>query len=379
MTQPTVFPDLVDTLAHVPSHGPVHAARQQRDKTTAATQGSLQALLDPALPQITLAERLLAAAYTARLTPAPELAAHYLERLQDLGGAAPAVAAALAARQHDTIAEPRLRAILAYTHRLATQPATGSQATLQALQQAGLDTAAVVALSQLVAFVSYQARVVAGVRALASHPGAPAPAAEVAATPAAPAAPLQPLAINGYVDHALTWSAWLDTVQLEQATPEQLEVLEASHPKAKTSDYYLLLVQQPEILRQRQIAFNAIMYAPGGLSRAERELAATVVSRVNGCVYCASVHAERFGQLAKRNDVIAQVFTDPQGAGTSAREKAIVQASIVLTREPAGDLAPTLAALRAQGLDDLQILDLVHAVAVFGWANRLMLNLGAPD
>ena len=75
------------------------------------------------------------------------------------------------------------------------------------------------------------------------------------------------------------------------------------------------------------------MYAaPGGMSRAERELGATVVSRVNGCVYCASVHAQRFEQLAKRNDVIAQVFENPATAGTTARELAIGAFSIQLHR-----------------------------------------------
>jgi len=184
---------------------------------------------------------------------------------------------------------------------------------------------------------------------------------------------------HGFTNETLGWKAWLDTVKLDSATPEQIAVLEESHPKAKVSDYYLFLVHQPEILRQRSTAFNAIMYAPGGLSRAERELGATVVSRVNGCVYCASVHAQRFEQLAKRNDVIAQVFTDPDTAGTTPREVAIVQATLVLTRAPADVDARTLAPLRTQGLSDLEILDLVHVVAVFAWANRLMLNLGAPQ
>ncbi|MEO6895352.1 MAG: alkylhydroperoxidase, partial [Caldimonas sp.] len=30
------------------------------------------------------------------------------------------------------------------------------------------------------------------------------------------------------------------------------------------------------------------------------------------------------------------------------------------------------------GLSALETLDLVHAVAIFAWANRLMLNLGEP-
>lgn len=69
---------------------------------------------------------------------------------------------------------------------------------------------------------------------------------------------------HGFTFDTLGWRAWLDTVPLDTATPEQLAVLEASHPQAKTSDYYLLLVHLPEILRQRSAVFNAIMYGPAG-------------------------------------------------------------------------------------------------------------------
>jgi uncharacterized peroxidase-related enzyme len=183
---------------------------------------------------------------------------------------------------------------------------------------------------------------------------------------------------HGFTADTLDWTAWLDTVALDQATPEQIAVLEASHPKAKTSDYYLLLVHEPEILRQRSGAFNSIMYAPGGLSRAERELASTVVSRVNGCVYCASVHAQRFTQLARRDDVIEQVFADPQTAGTNERERAIVRYAIDLTLHPDTIDRTSIDALRVAGLTLAEILDLSHAIAIFAWANRLMLTLGEP-
>ncbi|AOY93905.1 alkylhydroperoxidase [Cupriavidus sp. USMAA2-4] len=183
---------------------------------------------------------------------------------------------------------------------------------------------------------------------------------------------------HGFTNEVLDWKAWLDVVALERATPEQIAVLEESHPKAKVSDYYLFLVHQPEILRQRSTAFNAIMYAPGGMPRAERELASTVVSRLNGCVYCASVHAQRFEQLAKRNDAIVQVFEDPRTAGTSAREQAISAFSIALTERPDRVGADDLVPLRQAGIGEAEILDLVHSIAIFAWANRLMLNLGEP-
>ncbi|NGM86593.1 peroxidase-related enzyme [Parapusillimonas sp. SGNA-6] len=183
---------------------------------------------------------------------------------------------------------------------------------------------------------------------------------------------------KNFTNETLDWKAWLDIVDPAVATPEQNRVLEMSHPKAKVSDYYLFLVHQPAILQQRSEAFNAIMYAPGGLSRAERELSSLVVSRINGCVYCASVHAQRFEQLAKRNDTVAQVFEDPRTSGTTDRERAIVQFSIRLTEGPENLGPDDIRPLKDVGLNDGEILDLIHAASIFAWANRLMLNLGEP-
>lgn len=183
---------------------------------------------------------------------------------------------------------------------------------------------------------------------------------------------------NGFTNDTLGWKAWVDVVDCATATPEQIEVLEMSHPQAKSSDYYLALVHQPEILRQRSEAYNAIMYAPGGLPRSDRELGALTVSRINGCVYCCSVHAQRYEQMAKRNDTVAQVFDNPRTAGTSDRERAVVAFSIKLTETPDQISASDMAALRDAGLTPLEILDLLNATSIFAWANRLMMNLGEP-
>jgi uncharacterized peroxidase-related enzyme len=186
----------------------------------------------------------------------------------------------------------------------------------------------------------------------------------------------EPIRINGFTNEVLNWAPWLDTVEFATASREQVAALEEMSPVAKNSPYFLLLAHQPEILKQRSIAFNAIMFAPGGMPRAERELGATVESVVNGCTYCTSVHAQRFEQLAKRNDVIEQVFRDPRTAGTTQREKAIVAFSIALGTAPEAVDAGHIRDLRAAGLDDREIHDLIHSVALFAWANRLMLNLG---
>ncbi|KAF1053490.1 MAG: Alkyl hydroperoxide reductase AhpD [Stenotrophomonas maltophilia] len=182
----------------------------------------------------------------------------------------------------------------------------------------------------------------------------------------------------GFTNQPLQWKAWLPTVDVAQASAEQLAVLEESNAKARQSDYYLTLVHRPAILRQRSLAYNAIMYAPGGLSRSERELASLVVSRINGCTYCASVHAQRLEQLSKRSELVEQVFNDPATAGDTPREQAIARFAVAHTLAPAGTDAAAIQALRVEGFSDAEVLDLIHVVAMFAWANRLMLNLGEP-
>ncbi len=378
--------DLVDRLAGLAPGDPLHTVRHARDKVAVATQGSYDALFDPALPDLTLAERLAVALMACRLTPAPALAEHYRIRLAG-AGTDPSLLDAADRCAPDAAADPRQRAMLQFTRTLIERPIDGDRAALLKLPAAGLGVPAVVALAQLIAFLSYQVRLVAGLQAMrAAGPAASTAAPAAAATDvvrsamqaAQSARGATVIRAHGFTNEPLEWRAWLDVLDLARATPEQMAVLEESHPKAKTSDYYRLLVHQPRILRERSTAFNAIMYAPGGMPRAERELGATVVSRVNGCVYCASVHAQRFEQLAKRNDTIAMVFEDPQTAGTTARERAIVKLSIDLTVRPGAMTAEDIAALKAQGLTDGEVLDLIHSVAIFAWANRLMLNLGEP-
>lgn len=102
---------------------------------------------------------------------APELAAHYRARLADT----PVDANALQAVDHgdvDALADTRLRALLTFTRTLIERPIEGDRDALLRLPAAGLATADVVTLAQLIAFLSYQTRLVAGLRALQALNGA---------------------------------------------------------------------------------------------------------------------------------------------------------------------------------------------------------------
>ncbi|HAP25255.1 MAG TPA: carboxymuconolactone decarboxylase, partial [Achromobacter sp.] len=95
--QPIVYDitkDLVDQLVGLTPGSQTFDVRHKRDKVAAATQGSYDALFDPALPGLSLADRLLVALYATRITPSPLLAAHYRARAVEAGAAAAYIAVA---------------------------------------------------------------------------------------------------------------------------------------------------------------------------------------------------------------------------------------------------------------------------------------------
>jgi uncharacterized peroxidase-related enzyme len=133
-----------------------------------------------------------------------------------------------------------------------------------------------------------------------------------------------------------------------------------------------------ESLKVRSPLFNAILYDPGGMSRAERELGAIAASMVNRCVYCAAVHADRHAKLEKDETVTDALFAKGADADLGPRDRAIFDFARKLSEAPPTAGPEDMAALRDAGLNDAEILDLILSSALFGWANRLMHVLGDP-
>jgi CMD domain protein len=358
-----------DVVAHIVGISPGSALdqlRQQRADIARFSQASYEALLEPADPAgISRDERDLIALRSALLAPSALLAEHYRVRLRTRGVDEAQIA--VAERQSDA-ATPRLARLLAFTDLLSSEPRRATPADSAALTEAGFSTRDVVTVAQLIAFVSYQARLIAGLRAL--HPDQSDALASLVVVPS--------LADRQFTLDALDWSPWLPPVAPAAATPEQDEVVRKTTPAGWGSAYFALLAHDVEALRARTSLFQAIMYGPGGLKRADRELATVAVSRVNGCVYCASVHSRLYVQLAKDEALMRRLLDEGVHTELPARERAIVEYAVKLTLDPQGLSANELRWLREAGLGDLEILDATHAAALFAWANRLMLTLGEP-
>ncbi|RLP75645.1 alkylhydroperoxidase domain protein [Mycetocola tolaasinivorans] len=181
-----------------------------------------------------------------------------------------------------------------------------------------------------------------------------------------------------FTREGLGWVPWIQPIPEDELTEEHLVAL-VDKNRAKMP-YFRLLVRDPEALRARTATDNDIFYnTDSGLPRADRELSAVGASRSNGCIFCASVHSRFAVQQSGRAEDVDRVLADGVDSAQDARWEAILEASVALTDTPVALSQAHLDALRAAGLDDLEIADTLHGAAFFNWANRLMLSLGEPE
>lgn len=142
----------------VPMTPRVKAALSLRARLMAMTQTSHDAALIPADPGgLSHRVRAALAARIARICADGALAAHYDALAGDVPGWA----------QPDGAAdEPATGALLAYADKVTRTPHAAGPGDIEALRAAGWDDADIVRLAGLVAFVNYQLRVAAVLRAM---------------------------------------------------------------------------------------------------------------------------------------------------------------------------------------------------------------------
>jgi uncharacterized protein YciW len=142
--------DLIDSLLGIAPDSALGTLRRRRPEALHHAEGAFRELLLPADPGgLSLPERAALAMRVAEREGDAALAAQYHLML---GNAAPA--------------GPRLNALLGYADKVALTPEATSRADIDGLAALGLSSRDIVAATQLVAFVPYQVRVIAGLRAL---------------------------------------------------------------------------------------------------------------------------------------------------------------------------------------------------------------------
>lgn len=180
-----------------------------------------------------------------------------------------------------------------------------------------------------------------------------------------------------FTQDGLGWTPWLAPLPVEAFEDRHWAgVVERDRAKMP---YFALLAREPEILAARTLTdFDIFQNPDGGLPFAERELSAAAASRVNGCVFCASVHARAATRLSGREADVQELLDHGTSAAVDERWDALIETARALTVTPSEFSAAHIDRLHALGLTDLDIADVIAGAAFFNWANRLMLSLGEP-
>jgi uncharacterized peroxidase-related enzyme len=133
----------------------------------------------------------------------------------------------------------------------------------------------------------------------------------------------------------------------------------------------------PDLVLERLRLYKVVEGCPSRLDPVERQLAAYVVSLLNATTHCGSGLRLKLRELGADRAVVAAVETDPRAPRTGdARLDAVCAYAAKLTTDPAAMEAADVDALRAVGLDDLDILDLNNMVAYYNYLNRVSNGLG---
>jgi len=149
--------DVMDSLADLSPASRLSQLRRQRPDIVAHIENSDHALFSPREDGgLSRRERLSAALRIARLLGDSALESHYQTRLMDSVGATAETVILPDDRRHAAIAS--------HVDCVIRDPHGARKADIDALLADGLSPHAVVSLSQLIAYVSFQSRVLAGLR-----------------------------------------------------------------------------------------------------------------------------------------------------------------------------------------------------------------------
>ncbi|WP_164935672.1 CMD domain protein [Bradyrhizobium guangzhouense] len=194
------MPDIIDTLAGIKPGSALDAIRAKRLQARENAQKSYLSLFEPIdAGEFSLLERAAVAAFVTGLHGESPVATFYRDKLAASAGAAALVKAIDAEIARGKTSGPygsfpagplsventagliyrvdaasksalgaRLVAALEHAHLLVYRPRDAASSDMKALQAAGWSTTGIVTFSQLVAFLSFQVRIVSGLRTLAA-------------------------------------------------------------------------------------------------------------------------------------------------------------------------------------------------------------------
>ena len=159
----------------------------------------------------------------------------------------------------------------------------------------------------------------------------------------------------------------------EHELPEDLQRLfaKARERLGFVPNVFRTFAFRPERLSAWFSHYRMLHEPTDGLSAADREMIAVVVSATNGCLYCLVAHGAALREELGDPVLGERISYDWRRAGLDTRRSAICAYAERLTREPRAVGEDDLAHLLAAGLAPAEAWDVIEITAMYNFTNRL--------
>jgi len=169
---------------------------------------------------------------------------------------------------------------------------------------------------------------------------------------------------------------WIRTVPIEEANGRLKEAYDWQSARlGRPTELSMLGSLDPEIVHARLTLYRASEHCPSALTPRQRTVISYVTSRLNETPHCASQVRLKMVELGFSDEEIRSLDEGRHDA-LSSSEAAVARYSAKLTARPGAVTEEDIDELRANGLGDLEILDLNNMCAHLNYVNRIANGLG---
>lgn len=149
--------------------------------------------------------------------------------------------------------------------------------------------------------------------------------------------------------------------------------------QANGSEYWQiwhLFAFRPEMTIHLGRFTHALMFEPGPISPALRELIAAYTSSLNQCAFCMRSHAAVTSHLLHDEELVQQVLSDLEGSALPEDEKVLLRFVRKVTHQSFNITEEDMSALHEAGWDDASIYYAITVSALFNFYNRWISSTG---
>ena len=143
-----------------------------------------------------------------------------------------------------------------------------------------------------------------------------------------------------------------------------------------------VFLRSPKLYKPLLEFFENVMVGESELSREEREIIATHVSRINGCHFCVEGHRATLTAMGVDEGTLSTLEMGPDIDGISEQVRDLLIFSEKLTQTPAAITIADIDTLRDKGVSEQTIEDTINVVSATNYLNRLVDAFGvegSPD